>query len=123
MFLYFDIFVVFLDKINTYRSENGLSPLSMDSKLNEFAEMRAKELTSNFSRTSSGEDPFDKLDKIYGSRVNICSDAMVQDDTLDGAFNSMTIGAQGKSVLLSSRFNKCGIGICNGSYYIVGAKL
>ena len=114
----------FLEKINTYRSANGLKPYTMDSKLCTFADKRAAELNTNFSQnTADGGDPWDELDKIYGSKIKSCSDAMVQAESIDDAFKAFSGSAMGKKVFSSSKYTSCGIGIKNGYYYIVGAKV
>lgn len=61
-----------LEMINSYRVANGLTPLSIDSRLNDVARWMANDMASNnyFSHTDSlGRDPFTRMDQL-GYAVN-----------------------------------------------------
>ena len=57
----------FLDELNAYRKENGLKGLSTNDKLQEAADLRAKELEESLSHTRpNGSGVITAIDEIFG---------------------------------------------------------
>ncbi|WP_137665910.1 albumin-binding GA domain-containing protein [Enterococcus hulanensis] len=57
----------FLDELNAYRKESGLKGLSTNDKLQEAADLRAKELAESFSHTRpNGSGVITAIDEIFG---------------------------------------------------------
>ena len=60
----------FYDDLNAYRKENGLKELRNDGKMNEAADIRAKELAESFSHTRpGGGGSISAVDEAYGGKA------------------------------------------------------
>ena len=106
--------------VNAERAKEGLSTLQMDSSLNSAAQVRAKEIVTNFSHTRpNGSSCFTALSeagiKYNGSGENIAYGQKTPAEVVNAWMNS----AGHRANIMSSKFTKIGVGCynSNGTYY------
>ena len=106
--------------VNAERAKEGLSALQMDSSLNSAAQVRAKEIVTNFSHTRpNGSSCFTALSeagiKYNGSGENIAYGQKTPAEVVNAWMNS----AGHRANIMSSKFTKIGVGCynSNGTYY------
>lgn len=111
-----------LDIVNNERAKAGLSPLSMNQKASQAAQIRAKEIVSSFSHTRlDGSSPFTALDgagvSYRTAGENIAYGQSSPTEVMNGWMNSSGHRAN----ILKGDFKEIGIAAYyeNGRYYWV----
>lgn len=108
-----------LKLINDYREKNGVSKLSMGSKLLKMARIKADDMVKNsyFSHSSpTYGSPFEMM-KNYGLNYKVAGENIAGNPSLEGAVNSWINSSTHRENLLSSSYNYAGIGIAKSSTY------
>lgn len=108
-----------LQLINEYREKNGVSKLTMGTKLIKIAGIKAEDMTKNsyFSHTSpTYGSPFDMM-KNYGLSYKVAGENIAGNPSLEGAVNSWINSSTHRENLLSKSYNYVGIGISKSSTY------
>jgi len=108
-----------LKLINEYREKNGVSKLTMGTKLIKIAGIKANDMTKNnyFSHTSpTYGSPFDMM-KNYGLNYIVAGENIAGNPSLEGAVNSWINSSTHRENLLSKSYNYVGIGISKSSTY------
>lgn len=109
-----------IELVNKNRAENGAAPLKLYYKLCQAAEVRAGEITENFSHIRpDGSKCFTVLDEYsinrYGAAENIAAGYYTADDVVEGWMNSSGHRAN----ILNTDYTHMGIGLVkyNGMIY------
>lgn len=108
-----------LKLINDYREKNGVSKLTMGSKLIKIAGIKANDMTQNnyFSHTSpTYGSPFEMM-KNYGLNYKVAGENIAGNPSLEAAVNSWINSSTHRENLLSKSYNYVGIGISKSSTY------
>lgn len=108
-----------LKLINEYRSKNGVSKLSMGSKLLKMARLKSQDMVNKeyFSHTSpTYGSPFDMM-KNYGLSYKSAGENIAGNPSLDEAVNSWINSSTHRENLLSTSYNYVGIGISKSPIY------
>ena len=108
-----------LKLINEYREKNGVSKLTMGTKLIKISQIKADDMTKNsyFSHTSpTYGSPFDMM-KNYGLSYKVAGENIAGNPSLEGAVNSWINSSTHRENLLSKSYNYAGIGISKSSTY------
>lgn len=109
-----------LQLVNSYRAENGVAPLTLDSELCSAAFVRATEIKTSFSHTRpNGQSCFTALSEMgisyNGAGENIAYGQSTADEVMTAWMNSQGHRAN----ILNSAFKKLGVGVYrnNGVLY------
>lgn len=105
--------------INQQRTNNGLSDLKVDSKVQRVARIKAEDMVTNnyFSHTSpTYGSPFDML-KSFKISYKTAGENIVANSSNSGAVNAWMNSSGHKANILNSSFNYTGIGVVNSSKY------
>ncbi len=108
-----------LNLINDYRAKNGVSKLSMGSKLLKISRLKAQDMTTKeyFSHTSpTYGSPFEMM-KNYGLSYKTAGENIAGNPSLEAAVNSWINSSTHRENLLSTSYNYVGIGISKSSIY------
>lgn len=108
-----------LQLINEYREKNGVSKLSMGTKLIKIAEIKSKDMVDKdyFSHTSpTYGSPFEMM-KNYGLSYKVAGENIAGNPSLEGAVNSWINSSTHRENLLSKSYNYAGIGISKSPTY------
>lgn len=105
--------------INKQRTNNGLSPLKIDSEVQNVARVKAQDMVDNnyFSHNSpTYGSPFDML-KSYKVSYKTAGENIAGNSNNKEAVNAWMNSSGHKENILNSSFNYTGIGIVKGSKY------
>ena len=105
--------------INQQRTNNGLSALKVDSKVQRVARITAEDMVTNnyFSHTSpTYGSPFDML-KSFKISYKTAGENIAANSSNSGAVNAWMNSSGHKANILNSSFNYTGIGVVNSSKY------
>ncbi len=108
-----------VDLVNKARQENGLQPLTVDTKVAELARMKSKDMIDNnyFSHNSpTYGSPFEML-KNYGVSYSSAGENIAGNQTVENAHESLMNSPGHRSNILSSDYTHIGIGIQDGGPY------
>lgn len=108
-----------LKLINEYREKNGVSKLTMGTKLIKMARLKAQDMVDKeyFSHTSpTYGSPFDMM-KNYGLSYKVAGENIAGNPSLEGAVNSWINSSTHRENLLSKSYNYVGIGISKSPVY------
>jgi len=108
-----------LKLINEYREKNGVSKLTMGTKLIKMARLKAQDMVNKeyFSHTSpTYGSPFNMM-KNYGLSYKVAGENIAGNPNLEGAVNSWINSSTHRENLLSKSYNYVGIGISKSSIY------
>ncbi|MCD7839660.1 MAG: CAP domain-containing protein [Erysipelotrichaceae bacterium] len=107
---------------NKQRTNNGLSALTVNSKLTSAAQARARELYVYFSHTRpDGSSCFSVLDD-YGYTYCYCGENIIQGyNSASSAVNAWMNSSGHKANILSEKYTEIGVGVLEiyGTYYCV----
>lgn len=105
--------------INKQRTNNGLSPLKIDSEVQNVARVKAQDMIDNnyFSHNSPiYGSPFDML-KSYKVSYKTAGENIAGNSSNTAAVNAWMNSSGHKANILNSSFNYTGIGVIKGSKY------
>lgn len=105
--------------INEQRTKNGLSALKIDSKVQNVARIKAKDMVNNnyFSHTSpTYGSPFDMLNSFKVS-YKTAGENIAGNSSNSAAVTAWMNSSGHKANILNSSFNYTGVGVVNGSKY------
>lgn len=105
--------------INKQRTNNGLSPLKIDSEVQNVARVKAQDMVDNnyFSHNSpTYGSPFDML-KSYKVSYKTAGENIAGNSSNTEAVNAWMNSSGHKANILNSSFNYTGIGVVKGSKY------
>lgn len=108
-----------VDLVNEARRENGLEPLTVDTKVAELARMKSKDMIDNnyFSHNSpTYGSPFEML-KNYGVSYSSAGENIAGNQTVEKAHVSLMNSSGHRRNILSSDYTHIGIGIQDGGPY------
>lgn len=108
-----------LDLVNQARTQAGIKKLSVDSKLTELARSYGKEMFSQgyFSHNDpKGQSPFDRMNKA-GINFQAAGENLALAPNVSFAFTGLMNSPGHRANILSTDFNKVGIGVINGGIY------
>ena len=108
-----------LDLINSERSKAGLTPLKLDSKLMEVANLKAEDMVKNnyFSHTSpTYGSPFDMMKK-FGITFQTAAENLAGNSSFEAAHNALMQSEEHRKNILNSSYDYIGIGISPSPVY------
>ena len=108
-----------LDLINAKRAEAGLSPLKIDSELQNVARAKAQDMVDNnyFSHTSpTYGSPFDMM-KSFGIKYKAAGENIAGNSSNSGAVNAWMNSEGHRANILSNNYNYTGLGVVNSPKY------
>lgn len=108
-----------LKLINDYREKNGVSKLTMGSKLLKMARLKADDMVNSdyFSHSSpTYGSPFEMM-KSYGLSYKVAGENIAGNPSLEGAVNSWINSSTHRENLLSKSYNYVGIGVTKSPTY------
>lgn len=101
-----------LDAINRERAKVGASPLVLDEKLCEVAQMRAQELVQSFSHTRpDGRDCYSALIEMNVNYRSAGENIAAGQTTVDSAMECWMNSSGHRANILDQRYRKIGIGL------------
>lgn len=108
-----------VDLVNSERANNGLAPLTVNTKLTEMARVKAQDMIDNnyFSHTSpTYGSPFDMM-KTFGISYKTAGENIAGNSSVTGAHNALMNSSGHRANILNSNFKEVGIGIVDGGPY------
>jgi len=105
-----------LNLLNNARTERGLQPLVLDIELTTLAREKANDMVTNgfFAHISpTFGSPFEMM-KNAGITYTSAGENIAENVTVAGANNALMLSDSHRANMLSSRFNRVGIGIVDG---------